>query len=98
VLIELERRRCEVTYVRTPDGSKVDFLARLPEGGEELIQVCTDLSNPDTAEREIRALLEARTIHPRATARVLTLNREPSPAETLPGLIVQPAYEWMLMH
>ncbi len=28
VLIELERRRSEVTYVRTPEGYEVDFLAR----------------------------------------------------------------------
>jgi predicted AAA+ superfamily ATPase len=30
VLVELERRRCEVTYVRTADGYEVDFLAREP--------------------------------------------------------------------
>lgn len=28
VLVELERRRCGVTYVRTPEGYGVDFLAR----------------------------------------------------------------------
>ena len=32
VLIELERRRCEVTYVRTPQNHEVDFLARLDDG------------------------------------------------------------------
>ena len=33
-IVELERRRCEVTYVRTPDGHEVDFLARSPTGDE----------------------------------------------------------------
>ena len=37
VLIELERRRCTVTYVRTTGGYEVDFLARDPEGRHELI-------------------------------------------------------------
>lgn len=44
VLVELERRRYGVTYVRTPEGYEVDFLARRAGGGEELIQVCADLS------------------------------------------------------
>ena len=51
VLVELERRRCEVTYVRTPAGYEVDFLVRRPEGDRELIQVCADLSDPGTARR-----------------------------------------------
>ena len=32
VLIELERRGCESTYVRTAEGYEVDFLARSPDG------------------------------------------------------------------
>ena len=36
VLIELERRRCEVAYVRTHDGYEVDFLAREADGRREL--------------------------------------------------------------
>ena len=28
ILLELERRGCDVTYVRTPEGYEVDFLAR----------------------------------------------------------------------
>lgn len=37
VLRELEQRRCETTYVRTPDGYEVDFLARGDDGAVELI-------------------------------------------------------------
>jgi uncharacterized protein len=53
VLIELERRRCTVTYVRTPAGYEVDFLAREPDGRSHLIQVCVDAGAPDTAAREL---------------------------------------------
>ena len=50
VLIELERRRCGVTYGRTHAGYEVDFLARGPLGETDLIQVCADASDPATAE------------------------------------------------
>ena len=96
VLIELERRRNEVTYVRTQSGYEVDFLARDSEGNEELIQVCADATDPDTADRELRALREAGVQHPRAKKRLLTLTRDGAPAEAVDDVLVQPAYEWML--
>lgn len=95
VLIELERRRCSVTYVRTPDGFEVDFLAREPDGKAHLIQVCTDASAAETAERELRALREARKMYPTAQPWLLTLTRDGAPAEA-EGVTVQPAYQWML--
>jgi hypothetical protein len=96
VLIELERRRFAVTYVRTPAGREVDFLARGTSGEAELIQVCADASDPVTAEREFRALIEAGDIHPSARRRLLTLNRDGAPTDVPPGVTVQPAYEWLL--
>ncbi len=96
VLIELERRRCAVTYVRTPAGYEVDFLVRGAEGEMELIQVCADASDPTTAERELRALAEAGQIYPGARLRLLTLTRDGAPAEVPSGILVQPAYEWLL--
>lgn len=96
VLIELERRRCAVTYVRTPQGREVDFLARRATGDEELIQVCADARDPQASERELRALEEARALHPRATPRLLTLTRDALPAAVPSGVVAQPAYEWML--
>ncbi len=96
VLIELERRRCSVTYVRTRGGFEVDFLARLPEGGMELLQVCTDSSDPATAERELRALIDAAADYPGVTRRLLTATRDGLPAQVPDGVLAQPAYEWML--
>ncbi len=96
VLVELERRRCTVTYVRTPGGYEVDFLARNASGEVELLQVCADASDPETAERELRALAEAGKQHPEARKRLLTLTRDGLPANPPPGVITQAAYEWML--
>lgn len=96
VLAELERRRTEVTYVRTPQGFEVDFLGKRPGVAAELIQVCAGLGNEDTLEREIRALEEAGQVHPKAVRRLLTLTSESVPTDVPRGIIVQPAYEWLL--
>ena len=96
VLIELERRRFEVTYVRTPAGYEVDFLARGAGGETELIQVCADASDPSTAARECRALAEAGKRFPRARRRLLTLTQDGFPAESPAGIDVQTACEWLL--
>lgn len=96
VLNELERRHAEVGYVKTTEGFEVDFLARHLVGGQELIQVCADLSSPDTRVRELRALNAAASEHPRATQRLLVLGRDAHVGIVTPEIDVQPAYEWLL--
>jgi len=96
VLLELERRRADVTYVTTPQGYEVDFLARYADGREELIQVCASAADRSTTERELRALLDASPQHPGARRTLLTLTADGLPAEAPPGVIAQPAYVWLL--
>ena len=96
VLIELERRRMDVTYVRTPRGYEVDFLARRPGEQPELIQVCADLGTAEVVERELRALEDVATKYPKAIRRLLTLTRDAMPDDVPKNIIVQPAYEWLL--
>ena len=96
VLVELERRGYEITYVRTSEGFEVDFLARGPGGEVDLIQVCTDLSDSATAEREIRALQGAGAAMPEAGKLLLTLTADGFPQEVPTGVSVQTAWEWSL--
>jgi len=96
VLNELDRRRGEVGYVKTADGLEVDFLARHPVAGQELIQVCADLSAPETLARELRAPTVAAKEHPRATRRLLVPDRDALARVNAPAIHVQPAYEWLL--
>ncbi len=96
VLIELERRGCEITYVRTPDGFEVDFLARGPGDQAVLIQACADLSDPVTANREIRALQRAGAAMPGAGKLILTLTADGIPSDPPTGVSVQTAWEWSL--
>ena len=96
VLNELERRGAEIGYIRTREGFDVDFLARHPAAGQELIQVCADRSSAETRARELRALASAAPDHPHATRRILVVDRDAlgrvgtSVGEALP------AYEWLL--
>lgn len=96
VLNELERRKAEVGYVKTTDGLEVDFLARDPVGGEELLQVCVDLSAPETRARELRAMTAAAKDHPRATRRLLVLDRDALDQVKEAAIEAQPVYEWLL--
>ena len=94
--IDLLRARADVAYVRTRSGFEVDFLARLPDGSEELIQVCQSVDAPETLAREVRALEEAGTTHPAARRLLLTLeSRLPFP-ETPPQVRILPAWAWMI--
>lgn len=92
--VELERRRADVRYFRTREGYEVDFLARWPEGGESLVQIAADLSEPATREREVRALVAASSERPQAKAVLLTLAPE-SIGDIPPGIVVSDAALWL---
>jgi uncharacterized protein len=96
VFTELKRRGAEVAYVKTTEGTAVDFLARNRDGSESLLQVCTSIDNPEVKAREVRALVAAAKEHPRAERLILTLeSRTPFPA-TPKGIRVLPAWRWIL--
>lgn len=95
VLLQLDRRGAEVSYVHTPDGREVDFLARYPSGKEELIQVCASLDDPATRERETRALIEAAPHHPGAARSLIALDI-PAALEMPPGIALHRALDWLL--
>ena len=93
---ELARRGADAGYVRTGQGFEVDFLARAPDGRQELIQVCADITDAGTRARELRALDDVAQEYPRATRRLLVLDRGSLPTSASPGVVVQTVYEWML--
>jgi hypothetical protein len=74
----------------------VDFLARHPSGQTELIHVCADAGAPDTPERELRSLMEAGRMFPRAQKRILTLIQDGLPRKVPADVVAQPAYVWAL--
>lgn len=96
VFNELQRRGAEVTYVKTPRDFEVDFLARHAAGGESLLQVSASVDQPETLDREVRALQDAAPRYPQAEQLLLTAeSRLPFP-ETPSPIRVLPAWQWML--
>lgn len=94
VLLELERRGAEVHYVRTASGYEVDFLARYWDGREELVRVCADLTDIQTAEREVRALVQASQLYPHARPLLIALHS--TPHITPEGITIRTALDWFL--
>jgi hypothetical protein len=96
VFNELERRGAEIGYVRTADGREVDFLVRHRAGGEELIQVCANLSETAVRERELSAIASAAAEFPRAGRRLLVLEQGMLVGADTREVTVQPVHEWLL--
>lgn len=96
VMHELERRTTVAGYVRAERGLEVDFLAIHPALGEELIQVCYDVSDSATLGRELRALDAAGRMHPHARKLLLVPDRSSVSMIAAEGINVQSAAEWAL--
>jgi len=96
VMLELERRGYEVSYVRTAKGWETDFLAHRSGDRPLLVQVCLDSESDETWARELRGLEAAARAHPRARPFLVTLDATP-PSHDLPhGLTWAPAARWLL--
>ena len=96
VMLELERRGGEISYLRTRDGFEVDFHFHDPDGNEMLIQVCSSLGDTETFAREVRALVSASAEYPNAKPLLLSFDSAPPPS-TLPApLRWQPVVAWLL--
>lgn len=95
VVLELDRRGAEVAYVHTAGGQEVDLLARYPEGGLELIQVCASLDDSAVRARETGALLEAARQYPGASLHLVALDF-PAAVEVPAKITVHPAWDWLL--
>ncbi|MBM5820737.1 MAG: ATP-binding protein, partial [Cyanobacteria bacterium K_DeepCast_150m_m2_101] len=98
VLLELQRRGAEVGYLRTSGGFEVDFNAHFPDGQRTLIQVCADLSEPTTRQRELRALLAALEEPGAREARaiVISLDRGAPTGEWPETVVWKNAVAWLL--
>jgi uncharacterized protein len=96
VLLELERRGYDVSYVRTADGFEVDFFAHLAGDPPLLIQVCLESEGDETWERELRSLATAARAYQQARPFLITLDATP-PRRALPeGLTWASAARWLL--
>ena len=96
VYLELRRRRRSLAYVATRSGYEVDFLAEGPTGSRELVQVCADLEDPATRQRELRALEEGMRETSCERATLVTLREEGSTDIAGRPVRIVPAWRWLL--
>jgi hypothetical protein len=95
VCIELLRRGAEIGYVRTREGFEVDFLVRWPGNSQELIQVCAEVPDAKTWQREVRALESAGRDYPGTILSLVTMFPESIP-EVPDPIQVHDASLWLL--
>jgi predicted AAA+ superfamily ATPase len=96
VYLELRRRGWSLSYVATRSGYEVDFLAENPMGARELIQVCADLDDPATRQRELRALEEGLKETGCEQATLVSLREEGSAEIGGRPIRIVPAWRWLL--
>ncbi len=96
VYLELRRRGRTLSYMTTPSGYEVDFLAEDIRGSRELVQVCADLEAPATRQRELRALEEGLIETSCERASLVTLRDEGSVEVAGRTVRIVPAWRWAL--
>ena len=96
VLLELERRGYETTWVKVGANREVDFLAEQSGEPPLLVQVSLDVSDDETWEREVRALEEAAVYHSGARAILVTGTSAPPTRHMPPGVEWRSAADWLL--
>lgn len=94
--IELKRRRQEFYSYQTEDNKKVDFAVKQGVSVRQLIQVCHDLSDHRTKQREFKAL--AKTADELKCRSLLVLTWAQKGGEEYKGyrIACQPVWEWLL--
>jgi len=96
VFITLRRKGLSVHYYKTKAGHEIDFLIK-GNGKSELIQVCYDLTNIDTYNREKKALLSG--IKELGLESGLILTQDEKHEERIGDCLVKimPVWEWLFI-
>lgn len=96
IFVELCRSGAEVSYLKTPSGHEVDFFVETIDGRRQAIQVCADLSQQATRERECRSLREVNAHHPDNELYIITLDEAHEIDIGDAAIHVVPAWKWLL--
>jgi len=96
VYLELRRRGYQVNYAITPRGREIDFVARRRGRPDQLIQVCADLGDAKTRERELGALADGLAERSGARGTVVTLHDESTVKLGRRAVQIVPAWRWLL--
>jgi len=96
VFLDLRRRGLQITYFRSEQGFEVDFFARSLEAEPQAIQVAETIADPQTRQRELRALECAMAERHLTRGTLITLDEEERIATAHGPIEVIPAWRWLL--
>lgn len=96
VFLELIRREFNVSYFQTASKEEVDFLVRNGKKVEQLIQVCYDISDYQTRDREIKPLIKASEEFKCDNLLILANSHEEEVVVKGKKIIIKPAWKWLL--
>lgn len=101
VFLELKRRQIqtdglEIFYWKDANGREVDFVIRQNMEVSELIQVCWDMKNPETRQREIKPLLKAMDEFHLDKATIITGDLGETEIIDKKSIVYVPITEWLL--
>jgi len=94
--VELKRRGHEFYYWKNLKGEEVDFVIMEKDQVRKLIQVSVDISQPETKEREVRALLKAMKHFGITDGLILTNDSEEVIQDNGVEIAVKPVWKWLL--
>lgn len=98
VYIELKRRGGEIYFHK--EQKECDFLIRKQGKITEAVQVCFDLNDTQTRQREINGLVEAMRMHQLSTGIILTESQEEFVELDLEGMVchitIMPIWKWAI--
>lgn len=97
VFLNLKRRGKEIYFYNTSTGGEVDFVVKEKSKIKELIQVCLNVDDFDTAKREINALVRAGEELKCKNLSIITWDKEDSEFIGNKEIKYIPLYKWLLI-
>src|SRR3989344_204331 len=96
IFVELMRREKEIAYYQNASSEEVDFVIKEGKKVKQLIQVCYDLSDFMTLERETRVLIKASKEF--KCNNLLLINMHEEKEQTINGkkIVFMPVRKWLL--
>jgi len=95
---ELLRKNSEIYYWKSKTGKEVDFLIKKGLKIREAIQICTDLSNRKTKERELSGLMNAYLELNVNNLTILTEDDEGEETVDQVKISIIPLWKWLLQN
>ena len=96
VFLELKRKNKELYYWKDEKGREVDLAIRSGREIEEMIQVCYNMSNPNTRNREIQALIKAHQEFKKSKLTLITDDEEDIYQSGNIFVNIIPLWKWLI--